>query len=744
MKITTYAVYDFATGELLEEESYDYFGPVSEAKKGGGGSSTQTIQKADPWAGVQDDLNAFYAKVNEWGYGAPTAQWAFTLPQDGWYPKDPIVNYQNQHWLSGTGLYTDSLNNIAQMQAAQISPFQNLTDLYAATLSNPYRSGMPTDMASAYSTPWSNLNYGDYLGDAALSAGYYQPQLSNNLSQSSWNDIGNYLGQGMALTGGLWSGPQAGLYGGDRYGAQVLQNAQSLWGGPQGSFDAGNQYAANALNAAGAMWSGPSNDWSSIYAGTPNYVNAASYLNQANSLLPDYRNLESTINFEDANPYLEQQISDMRDNAQKELARQQLQNQDIAQQAGQLGSSRDVMQEMLLNVDSSKAMNQAETSMRAQAWDAMLREQTARGQIEAQNQANILGYLGQGYQGALGYGQGMAGTQADLQAAMAQAAMGYSQGLQGLGSQYAASALGDALGFQGTMAGLGSEYGLTQNQLMQDYAKSALGTSADQQRAFAQLGTQLGMNSDQLRQAYASGALGDILGYQGQMTGTQADFLRSGEDTAANYDVNLQSLNQDYLKNALNQALGFTGTMSGTQAGYLSELNNAALGYQGDRQSNYMDYLTNADKTNAVLYGMAPQIYGQNASNYLAPYMTGLQMGDFQYGLGDQLSGYQQALLNNDIAKYEYDRDFYTNKLNQINMWLNGIGGMGGTTTTTANNPAGSPWVNALGGGLMGMSAQNALLTSPMVMGAGPSPLWGGMMANPMMGFGLGALLSFL
>lgn len=54
MKIYTKVVLDW-DGNVLEEDSYDYDGPLAEAK-GGGGSSTNTIQQADPWSGQQPYL----------------------------------------------------------------------------------------------------------------------------------------------------------------------------------------------------------------------------------------------------------------------------------------------------------------------------------------------------------------------------------------------------------------------------------------------------------------------------------------------------------------------------------------------------------------------------------------------------------------------------------------------------------------------------------------------------------------
>ena len=56
MKIYTRVVFDW-DGNVIEEDSYDYDGPIAHC--GGGGSQT-TVQKADPWSGAQPHLLAAY------------------------------------------------------------------------------------------------------------------------------------------------------------------------------------------------------------------------------------------------------------------------------------------------------------------------------------------------------------------------------------------------------------------------------------------------------------------------------------------------------------------------------------------------------------------------------------------------------------------------------------------------------------------------------------------------------------
>ncbi len=60
MKVNTLTVWDMSGDELVEihNESHEYTGPVAEAKGGGGSSNTTstTVQKADPWEGIQPNI----------------------------------------------------------------------------------------------------------------------------------------------------------------------------------------------------------------------------------------------------------------------------------------------------------------------------------------------------------------------------------------------------------------------------------------------------------------------------------------------------------------------------------------------------------------------------------------------------------------------------------------------------------------------------------------------------------------
>ena len=92
MKVYTKVVMDW-DGNVIEEESYDYTGPVAQCgSSGGGGSqSTTTVQKADPWSGVQPYLKKGYADATKM-YEANTIGGPGYYPGQTYVPRDPLEN----------------------------------------------------------------------------------------------------------------------------------------------------------------------------------------------------------------------------------------------------------------------------------------------------------------------------------------------------------------------------------------------------------------------------------------------------------------------------------------------------------------------------------------------------------------------------------------------------------------------------------------------------------------------------
>ncbi len=62
MKVHTRIVIDLTSGKVLEEQWFEYEGPVAEAK-GGGGQTTTTTQNNDPWSGQQGPLKTSFARA---------------------------------------------------------------------------------------------------------------------------------------------------------------------------------------------------------------------------------------------------------------------------------------------------------------------------------------------------------------------------------------------------------------------------------------------------------------------------------------------------------------------------------------------------------------------------------------------------------------------------------------------------------------------------------------------------------
>ena len=85
MKIHTKVVWDIASGEVLEDEFFEYDGPLVEAKGGGGGGGT-TINKTEPWQGQKPYLRDVFEQAKQTYYNyTPKA-----------YPGNTTVDYTPQ------------------------------------------------------------------------------------------------------------------------------------------------------------------------------------------------------------------------------------------------------------------------------------------------------------------------------------------------------------------------------------------------------------------------------------------------------------------------------------------------------------------------------------------------------------------------------------------------------------------------------------------------------------------------
>jgi hypothetical protein len=121
--------------------------------------------------------------------------------------------------------------------------------------------------------------------------------------------------------------------------------------------------------------------------------------------------------------------------------------------------------------------------------------------------------------------------------------------------------------------------------------------------------------------------------------------------------------------------------------------------------------------------------YGQGlqameAAQRMVPQIQAMQLAPAQTlaGVGAQQRAYQQALIDAEIQRYNYQQAQPYANLAQYQNYLQG--GYGGTTTGRPDQPGGgSPWMQAIGGGLMG-AGTGAMLGAPfgppgMAIGAG-------------------------
>jgi hypothetical protein len=120
MKIITRGVIDMATGEVLEEEFFEYEGPVALMK--GGGGTTQTVQKADPWSGQQPYLTDIFANAqNLYHNYTPQYYQGQTVAS-----RDPAMIQAQSLGLDAAGWFADQSAYAAQNMAdqSQANPYQ--------------------------------------------------------------------------------------------------------------------------------------------------------------------------------------------------------------------------------------------------------------------------------------------------------------------------------------------------------------------------------------------------------------------------------------------------------------------------------------------------------------------------------------------------------------------------------------------------------------------------------------------
>lgn len=187
---------------------------------GGGGSST-TVQKADPWEGVQPYLSEAYARANSL-YGGAGPQY---------YPGQQVAT---PNWLEGAG-QTDMLQNMGQLGLVGDNAFQASQNMQTGAMNQLQNGQMLQGNATT-----NMQNMGQYLnqstpyGMSALDSMLAQANQASGGYGTAANAAGTLAGYG--TSGGVQAGTS-----GQMDAMTRLMNA----GDPSS-----NQYVANAINSA--------------------------------------------------------------------------------------------------------------------------------------------------------------------------------------------------------------------------------------------------------------------------------------------------------------------------------------------------------------------------------------------------------------------------------------------------------------------------------------------------------------
>ena len=147
--------------------------------------------------------------------------------------------------------------------------------------------------------------------------------------------------------------------------------------------------------------------------------------------------------------------------------------------------------------------------------------------------------------------------------------------------------------------------------------------------------------------------------------------------------------------------------------------------HQQAANQGYSDYMrTVGDTANQMAY----QNYGDERTNQLRAQMFAPQMAQADYfdinqlgAAGSALDAYNQQLINQDIERYNYEK-------NAPQQWLSNYMGTLGLapwgSTTTSTQPAPNIFTSALGGGIAGAATGNPYLALGGAALGGLSALW--------------------
>lgn len=274
MRVTTKAVFDIETWDLLEWEGFDYDGPVEECK---GSNSKQQMQIAD-----QNQAQQTALMKGQLGLSNAAAQAMLQANQGMFGNANALQGYGQNLMGMGTNLMNQeqpAVQSTSQMIAnGGFLPGQQqaLQAQYMNALGNNYQSGIGqlNSMLNARGlTGGMNAGgggIGQGFGQLLQAQGQQQQQAIGNVQNIGYNQLQNAIGQGLGMFGqgaGMYNSG-AGLFGSGAglYGQAVgnIGNIAQLYSGLTGTF---NQGGANYMNAgvqsannadqAQTSWMGP-------------------------------------------------------------------------------------------------------------------------------------------------------------------------------------------------------------------------------------------------------------------------------------------------------------------------------------------------------------------------------------------------------------------------------------------------------------------------------------------------------
>lgn len=207
-------------------ESFTFYGGGGKGGGGGGGSNTTTIQKADPWAGVQPYIKDYLS------VGQATTQRPYNF-----YNGDTVAGFSPEQEL-GFNLTTQrALAGSPTLNAANNSLTNTLNGSFLSPDSNPYlKANVNTalnDVQSRINSQFNNNNFGSTAHQETLQRGLGEQ--ANALYGQNYTNERNNMMQGTSLAPSLANA--------DYMDASMLQGV-----GAQRQALA-NQYLGNANNA---------------------------------------------------------------------------------------------------------------------------------------------------------------------------------------------------------------------------------------------------------------------------------------------------------------------------------------------------------------------------------------------------------------------------------------------------------------------------------------------------------------